>query len=88
MIGVACNMPADRKACDFLSHSALLGCTKCYKVFAGEVGSKDYSGFDRDNWKVRINMEHRSHILQEKTTITERDQLESKYGCRYSACSF
>ena len=33
-------MPAGRKACGFLSHSALLGCTKCLKVFPGSVGNK------------------------------------------------
>ena len=33
LLGVACDMPAGRKAAGFLSHSAHLGCTKCYKVF-------------------------------------------------------
>ena len=47
LIGVPCDMPAGRKACGFLSHCALLGCTKCLKVFPGSVGNKDYSGFDR-----------------------------------------
>ena len=40
LIGVPCDMPAGRKACGFLSHSALLGCTKCLKVFPGSVEIK------------------------------------------------
>lgn len=63
-----------------------LDVTKCYKVFPGGVGSKDYYGFDRDRWQGRTNEEHRSQIqeIQVKTTITARNELESKYGCRYS----
>ena len=30
-----CDVPAGRKTCGFLSHSALLEYTKCYKVFLG-----------------------------------------------------
>ena len=86
LLGVACDMPAGRKACGFLSHSALLGCNKCYKTFPGGVGSKDYSGFNRDMWQVRTNVQHRSHIqeIQKQITITARNELESKFGCRYS----
>ena len=58
LLGVACDMAASRKTCGYLSHSANLGCTKRYKVFAGEVGAKDYSGFNRETWKHRTNSEH------------------------------
>ena len=86
LLGVACDMPAGRKAAGFLSHSAHLGCTKCYKVFAGGIGLKVYSGFDREMWKIRTNSEHRAHIreIQNAPTLTARNSLESKYGCRYS----
>ena len=50
LIGVSCDMPAGRKVCGFLGHSATLGCNKCLKIFPGPVGSKDYSGFDREQW--------------------------------------
>lgn len=69
LIGVPCDMPAGRKACGFLSHSALLGCTKCTKVFPGSVGNKDYSGHDRDNWKARTNEDHRSKIRVQKMQL-------------------
>ena len=86
LLGVACDMPAGRKAACFLSHSAHLECTKCYKVFAGGIRSKVYSGFDREMLKIRIYSEHRAHIqeIQNAPTITVRNSLESKYGCRYS----
>ena len=76
LLGVACDMPAGRKAAGFLGHSAHLGCTKCYKVF----------GFDREMWKIRINSDHRAHIqeIQNYPILTVRNSLESKYGCRYS----
>ncbi len=47
LICVACDLPAGRKICGFLSHAARLGCSKCYKEFPGSVGSMDYSGFDK-----------------------------------------
>ena len=30
---VACDIPASRKVCGFLGHSAVLGCSKCLKQF-------------------------------------------------------
>ena len=49
----ACDLPAGRKVCDFLGHSATLGCSKCLKSFKGTVGNMDYSGFDRHSWPMR-----------------------------------
>ena len=86
LLCVSCDSPAGRKACGFLSHSAHFGCTKCKKVFAGGVGQKDYSGFDRHNWVYRCNDMHRSDALSLLCcrTKTERKQKESAFGCRYS----
>ena len=45
---IACDIPATRKACGFLSHNATLGCNKCLKKFNTSFGERtDYSGFDR-----------------------------------------
>ena len=79
-------MPAGRKACGFLGDNALLGCTKCCKVFPGSVGCKDYSGFDRNNWKPRSLADHQCsiHLIQQAKNKTERNKLESEFGCRYS----
>ena len=56
LLCVACDIPASRKVCGFLGHSATYGCSKC---FPGQVGKKDYSGFDRSQWKERTLEEHR-----------------------------
>ena len=38
---VVCDIPATRKLCGFLGHTACLGCNKCLKEFP-----KDFSGFN------------------------------------------
>ena len=50
LLCVACDLPAGRKVCGFLAHSARLGCSRWFKRFEGKVGSMDYSRFDRENW--------------------------------------
>ena len=84
---VACDIPAGRKLCGFLGHSASLGCSKCYKVFPGSVGKKDYSGFNRDSWPARTKEKHSMHVneIVKCSTVTSRNALESQYGCRYSS---
>ena len=39
LLCIACDIPAGRKVCGFLSHSAAKGCSKCYKEFYGGVRS-------------------------------------------------
>ena len=86
LICVACDMPASRKTCGFLGHSARLGCTRCLKEFPGGFGKKDYSGFDRDKWVPRNKSNHHSSIkiINESRNKTHRGELQSLYGCRYS----
>ena len=55
---VACDIPAARKCCGFKGHSANLGCSRCLKFFPGDIGNKDFSGFDRDTWPKRHLAEH------------------------------
>jgi len=83
---VTCDIPAGRKVCGILGHSANLGCSKCLKVFPGQAGNKDYSGFDIINWPKRTNEYHRSSIekISKCKTKTKRKDEESNYGCRYS----
>ena len=82
----ACDLPAGRKVCGFLSHSASLGCSKCLKSFKGSAGTMNYSGFDRQSWPLRTNEIHRQNVqlVQQCKTKTEQTQKESLYGCRYS----
>ena len=86
LLCVACDIPASRKVCGFLAHSASHGCSKCLKRFPGGVGEKDYSGFVRSDWPKRTVEEHRKNVclIKNCTTLAERKKLETLYGCRYS----
>ena len=83
LLCVACDLPAGRKVCGFLSH---FGCSRCMKPFPGTVGSMDYSGFVRSEWQSRTNQDHRSNVLEinRSHNKTQRQRLEIQYGCRYS----
>ena len=86
LLCIACDLPAGRKVCGFLSHNAHLGCSRCWKKFSGSIGSMDFAGFDRENWRARTGTEHRmlATRLLSTTTKTERAAAESSSGCRYS----
>lgn len=62
LVSVACDIPAGRNVCGFLGHNARLGCPRCWKRFPGMVGTMDFSGFDRENWQLRTNAEHRQRV--------------------------
>ena len=86
LLCVACDVPAGRKTCGFLSHNSRKGCHRCTKQFViGGVGEpSDYSGFD--DCDLRTNAAHRAQVEQvcQQTTQEERTNLESEYGVRYS----
>ena len=86
LLCVVCDIPACRKVCGFLSYTAHLGCSKCFKRFSGGFGALDYSGFDRHNWPPRTGTEHKrtSLSLLNATTLSELEKKESESGCRYS----
>ena len=50
---IMCDLPAGRKRCGFLGHSAHLGCSKCTKYFPASANGLDYSGFFRESWAPR-----------------------------------
>ena len=86
LLCVACDLPAGRKVCGFLGHSAKLGCSKCLKAFPGGVGSMNYSGFDRSLWPSRTNDTHRNSVgkVLQCRNKQQQNSLESSNGCRYS----
>jgi hypothetical protein len=54
------DIPASGKLCGLKGHSAVLGCSRCKKKFPGSFGEKrDYSGFHRENWELRTDVDHR-----------------------------
>ena len=87
VICCSCDLPAGRKLCGFLSHSAHLGCSKCKKVFLSGEHGLDYSGFNRETWILRTNEEHRNDVKKLSTckSKTELAKVESELGCRYSS---
>ncbi len=86
LLGIACDSPASRKICGFLSHNAIKGCTRCLHEFKGKVGKKTYHGFDKHCWPKRTNESHRKHCceISNAENKTQKEKLESQYGCRDS----
>ena len=85
----SCDLPAGRKLCGLLSHSAHLGCSKCLKFFPSvgdRTHSLDYSGFERHLWVPRTNHSHREDVetLCQCETKTALERKESELGCGYS----
>lgn len=88
LLGTPCDLPAGRKVCGFLSHSANLGCSRCYCSFSeGVFGHRNYSDFNRENWEHRSNEKHRTDVgkVLSCRTKTEQQHKESELGCRYTA---
>ena len=87
LLGVACDLPAAKKAVGFLSHSATLGCSKCFYKFFDGSGMANYGGdFNRDTWIKRTNEKHRADVqkILKCSTKTVRAKAEPEYGCCYS----
>jgi len=83
---IACDIPATRKVCGFLSHSAKLGCNKCLKEFPSvSPGCNDYSGFN-DEPVLRSEEQHRDAVkeVQKASTKSSEEKKQSDYGVRYS----
>ena len=83
----ASDIPAARKLCGFVGHSAHRGCSHCDKYFPGGFGEKkNYSGFDRSSWPPRSDNSHRRNArkVQRCTTKTSRKKMEAKLGSRYT----
>lgn len=86
---VVCDIPATRKLCGFLGHSARLGCSKCLKEFSTSGFGKrtNFAGYNRDDWTLRSSSSHKTQcaeLLTAKTQTAVQD-LETKYGMWYSA---
>ena len=83
LITICCDIPASRKVCGFVGHSAL---NKCLKDFKRNGDRTNYSGFDLNSWPCRTSADHRinaKRYLQCKTK-TERKQFEQEHGLQFS----
>lgn len=81
MLCAACDLPAGRKLCGFLSYNAHQGCSRCRKSF-----SPDYAGFDRDKWAKRTRADHIQTVAKIKSCTTKKAvaEIESRTGYRYT----
>lgn len=86
LLAVSCDLPAGRKVCGFLSHSANFGCSSCYCSFSEGFGFQNYSNFEGNSWKLRSNKQHRDDCqkLLSCKSKTAQSKKESEFGCRYS----
>lgn len=88
LICVGCDIPAARKVCGFVGHSALRGCSKCLLSFPrnafGEKG--DYTNVNRSDWIPRKSDEHKVNAQAHKScnTLTNQKAIERDTGVRYS----
>ena len=87
IICCSCDLPAGRKLCGFLGHSAHLGCSKCTKFFPSGERGLDFSGFQRERWIPRTNTSHRRDVekLSHCQSRSELQQREKELGRRYSS---
>ena len=87
LLCAAADIPACRKLCGFMGHSARLGCSKCRKEFKGGFGEKkDYSGFNVPEWPKRTHSQHLEHvnIVRNTNSKTARANAERTFGVRWS----
>jgi len=88
LASVICDLPAMRKLCGFLGHTARLGCSKCLKEFPKDrfTDKQNYSGFNVETWVPRTLDSHKRNcdMLKDCTTKSDLQSKESEYGCRYS----
>ena len=92
IIGCSSDLPANRKVCGFLAHSAHKGCSRCLKDFpsmgSGTNSRIVYSGFVKSNWDKlkRNNTDHKDKACRINTLVDqiEQERQESLYGLRYS----
>ena len=88
LLCAGCDIPAARKTCGFVGHGAKKGCSKCLLSFpTHSFGEKpDYSNFNRSEWNLRNNEEHRLAATNHKMANTKAQQanIEHSTGVRYS----
>ncbi|XP_065892610.1 uncharacterized protein [Dysidea avara] len=90
VICCASDIPASRKLCGFVAHSATLGCSKCLKPFPSEkiagVKRTDYSGFEKETWQPRSLSVHVTKALEylHADSEAERKRITKGFGVRYS----
>ena len=85
LICVTCDLPATRKVCGFLGHSAKLGCSRCLLDFGAGTTKNVGKGFNKKCWISRTQHQHR-HDVAEVLALEPRKRpaKEKERGVRYT----
>ena len=85
LICVTCDLPATRKVCGFLGHSAKLGCSRCLLDFGAGTTKNVGKGFNKKFWRPRTQHEHRQDVAEVLALEPRRRPAKEKErGVRYS----
>ena len=85
LICVTCDLPATRKVCGFLGHSAKLGCSRCLLDFGGGQSKNAGKGFNKTLWPPRTQHQHRQDVAElHALEPRKRPAREKKLGVRYT----
>ena len=89
LICVAADIPATRKVCGFVGHSANRACSKCFKFSPGaSEKKKDFSGIEyRPSWPKRDGVSHKRNCERLKAckSQAEYNRVSRRYGVHYSS---
>ena len=85
LLCVAADIPATRKVCGFVGHSANKACSKCLNLLPGGFQEeRDFSGFQRRPlWPKRDGVSHKRNCekLKAAKSQSEYGRLSRLYGC-------
>ena len=85
LICVTCDLPATRKVCGFLGHSAKLGCSQCLLDFGGGQSKNVGKGFNKTCWPPRTQHKHRQDVAEVLALEPrKRPAREKKLRVRYT----
>ena len=88
LICVTCDLPATRKVCGFLGHSAKLGCSRCLLDFGGGTRKNVGKRFNKTCWRPRTQHQHRQDVAEVLALEPrKRPAKEKELGVRYTPLS-
>ena len=84
-ICITCDLPATRKVCGFLGHSAKLGCSRCLLDFGGGQSKNVGKGFNKTLWPPQTQHQHQQDVAElHALEPRKRPAREKKLGVRYT----
>ena len=85
LICITCDLPATRKVCGYVGHSAKLGCSRCLLDFGGGQKKDVSRGWSTTLWRKRTQRKHHEDVAELRALgLEKRAAKEKKLGVRYS----